>query len=149
MKKNYIELLTNDENQILYENILKFADNYISDNRLSVNKKQNIINEKINDIKYNIINSADLLNKIKSKEIDISQLPWLEPYKLDIKYWQTFIDKIKKNKETKETMATINVFKCKKCGEMKCTSYQLQTRSIDEPMTTFINCKVCGNSWKF
>ena len=30
----------------------------------------------------------------------------------------------------------------------KCTYYQLQTRSADEPMTTFITCLNCNNKWK-
>ncbi len=46
-------------------------------------------------------------------------------------------------------MATVKIFKCRKCGEMKCTTYQLQTRGADEPMTTFVECKVCGHKWKF
>ena len=46
-------------------------------------------------------------------------------------------------------MATINIFKCRKCGEMKCTTYQLQTASIDEPMTTFVVCLVCHNTFRF
>jgi len=39
-------------------------------------------------------------------------------------------------------------FRCGKCKQYKTTYYQLQTRSADEPMTTFITCTVCGNRWK-
>ena len=39
-------------------------------------------------------------------------------------------------------------FKCSKCGQRKCTYYQKQTRSADEPMTTFITCVNCGKNWK-
>jgi len=39
-------------------------------------------------------------------------------------------------------------FRCGKCKQHKTTYYQLQTRSADEPMTTFITCTVCGNRWK-
>lgn len=31
----------------------------------------------------------------------------------------------------------------------KTTYYQMQTRSADEPMTTFVTCVNCGNRWKF
>eukprot|EP00996_Jenningsia_fusiforme_P002592 NODE_3418_length_981_cov_13.045064_g3140_i0.p1 GENE.NODE_3418_length_981_cov_13.045064_g3140_i0~~NODE_3418_length_981_cov_13.045064_g3140_i0.p1 ORF type:complete len:259 (-),score=44.14 NODE_3418_length_981_cov_13.045064_g3140_i0:205-921(-) len=40
-------------------------------------------------------------------------------------------------------------FKCQKCGERKTTYFQMQTRSADEPMTTFVTCVNCGNAWKF
>lgn len=41
-----------------------------------------------------------------------------------------------------------DMFRCGKCKERKCTYYQMQTRSADEPMTVFVRCTVCGNRWK-
>ncbi|KAH7721974.1 transcription elongation factor S-II (TFIIS) [Aphelenchoides avenae] len=41
------------------------------------------------------------------------------------------------------------MFKCGKCGKKNCTYTQVQTRSADEPMTTFVYCRDCGNRWKF
>jgi len=40
------------------------------------------------------------------------------------------------------------MFKCGKCKSKKTDYYQLQTRSADEPMTTYVTCKECGNRWK-
>ena len=40
------------------------------------------------------------------------------------------------------------LFKCGKCGKRRTTYTQLQTRSADEPMTTFVLCLECGNRWK-
>jgi transcription elongation factor S-II len=37
--------------------------------------------------------------------------------------------------------------KCGKCGKKNCTYNQLQTRSADEPMTTFVMCNECGNRY--
>ncbi|KAK9053586.1 hypothetical protein SSX86_024660 [Deinandra increscens subsp. villosa] len=45
--------------------------------------------------------------------------------------------------------ATTDQFKCGRCGKRQCTYYQLQTRSADEPMTTFVTCVNCDNHWKF
>jgi len=42
-----------------------------------------------------------------------------------------------------------DLLKCGKCGKRNCTYNQLQTRSADEPMTTFVVCNECGNRWKF
>lgn len=45
--------------------------------------------------------------------------------------------------------ATTDQFQCGKCRQRKCTYYQMQTRSADEPMTTFVQCTNCNNAWKF
>lgn len=42
-----------------------------------------------------------------------------------------------------------DLLKCGKCKKRNCTYNQLQTRSADEPMTTFVMCNDCGNRWKF
>jgi len=42
-----------------------------------------------------------------------------------------------------------DLLKCGKCGKRNCTYNQIQTRSADEPMTTFVLCNECGNRWKF
>ena len=40
-------------------------------------------------------------------------------------------------------------FTCHKCKSKKTTYTQAQTRSADEPMTTFVTCLNCDNRWKF
>lgn len=42
-----------------------------------------------------------------------------------------------------------DLLKCGKCKRRNCTYNQLQTRSADEPMTTFVLCNDCGHRWKF
>jgi len=42
-----------------------------------------------------------------------------------------------------------DLLRCGKCGKRNCTYNQVQTRSADEPMTTFVLCNECGNRWKF
>ncbi|PLW33345.1 hypothetical protein PCASD_17986 [Puccinia coronata f. sp. avenae] len=45
--------------------------------------------------------------------------------------------------------AETDAFRCARCGQRKCTYYQMQTRSADEPMTTFVTCVNCNARWKF
>lgn len=47
------------------------------------------------------------------------------------------------------TAADTDMFRCSRCKEKKCTYTQLQTRSCDEAMTTFVTCTNCGHRWKF
>eukprot|EP00923_Selenidium_pygospionis_P033672 GHVN01059069.1.p1 GENE.GHVN01059069.1~~GHVN01059069.1.p1 ORF type:complete len:227 (+),score=43.13 GHVN01059069.1:3-683(+) len=56
---------------------------------------------------------------------------------------------LKRSVISQDQMAETDQFKCGKCGKRKATYYQLQIRSADEPMTTFVTCIVCGNKWKF
>ncbi|KAJ1950597.1 transcription elongation factor TFIIS [Linderina pennispora] len=48
-----------------------------------------------------------------------------------------------------QTEAETDQFRCGRCKSRKCTYYQMQTRSADEPMTTFVTCTNCNNRWKF
>ncbi|KAM6164680.1 transcription elongation factor A protein 2 [Rhynchocyon petersi] len=41
-----------------------------------------------------------------------------------------------------------DLFTCSRCRRKSCTYTQVQTRSSDEPVTTFVVCNECGNRWK-
>lgn len=45
-------------------------------------------------------------------------------------------------------VATSDQIKCGHCGARSTAHYSQQTRSGDEPMTTFIQCTKCGNRWR-
>lgn len=48
----------------------------------------------------------------------------------------------------KDNSAETDQFKCGRCQQRRCKYYQMQTRSADEPMTTFVTCVNCGNRWR-
>ena len=48
-----------------------------------------------------------------------------------------------------EKRAVTDRFVCGKCKQRQVSYYQMQTRSADEPLTTFCTCEKCGNRWKF
>ena len=99
----------------------------------------------------NLKNNKELIKKIKKKEIKMKDLSFMTHQELHPEKWKTLINaKIKrdKNMTSVNLSAATDEFKCYKCKKSKCTYYQLQTRSADEPMTTFVSCLVCGNRWK-
>lgn len=54
-----------------------------------------------------------------------------------------------KAKYSKKTTANIEMY-CRSCKKKsKCDYYQVQTRSADEPMTTFVTCLECDTKWKY
>ncbi|KAI9463779.1 transcription elongation factor [Russula earlei] len=48
-----------------------------------------------------------------------------------------------------EQQAETDAFQCGRCKQRKCRYRQAQTRSADEPMTTFVTCTNCNHRWKF
>ena len=53
-----------------------------------------------------------------------------------------------KSKFEQNIEAMTDTFTCRKCRSKQCTYYQMQTRSADEPVTTFVSCILCGTRWK-
>ncbi|KAM9829501.1 transcription elongation factor A protein 2 [Syngnathus typhle] len=58
-------------------------------------------------------------------------------------------ESIREHQLSKVGGSETDMFVCKKCQGKDCTYTQVQTRSADEPMTTFVVCNNCGNRWKF
>ena len=48
-----------------------------------------------------------------------------------------------------EERSISDYMECGKCKQKKVSFTQAQTRSADEPMTTFCRCENCGHRWKF
>ena len=92
-----------------------------------------------------------LIEKIKSGEILAQQVPFMTHQELQSEKWSKLIDaKIKRDKSKFENNveASTDTFTCRKCKSNKCSYYQLQTRSADEPMTIYVTCLTCDNRWK-
>jgi transcription elongation factor S-II len=106
---------------------------------------------RLRTILSNMTNNESLLLSIKNKKLEKSALENLTHQEMNPPIWKSLIEaKIKrdKNMTSDNMMAATDQFKCYKCKKRKCTYYEMQTRSADEPMTTFVTCLNCGNRWK-
>ena len=65
--------------------------------------------------------------------------------------WEELLLKNKRKMEmlTQKNRTGTQMFKCSRCKDSNCSYFQLQTRSADEPMTTFVTCMTCSFRWKF
>jgi transcription elongation factor S-II len=66
--------------------------------------------------------------------------------------WKEEFEKIfESQKRLYSSSGTASIFLyCSRCKKKSnCDYYQLQTRSADEPMTTFVTCLECDRKWKF
>ena len=89
--------------------------------------------------------------KVLDKTIKARDLAFMEHQAMQPDRWQALIEakKLKdENRYAPRLEASTDNFTCYKCMSKKCSYYQLQTRSADEPMTTFVTCIDCGNRWK-
>tara|TARA_B100000768_G_C11282289_1_gene379366 strand:- start:4703 stop:5125 length:423 start_codon:yes stop_codon:yes gene_type:complete len=92
--------------------------------------------------------SKDLISKIKNGHIDPYSLVKLTREELNPELWATLKSKNLEKIVVKQLEADDGMFKCNKCKSMKTVYYQMQTRSADEPMTTFVTCTNCYTKWK-
>lgn len=58
-------------------------------------------------------------------------------------------DNLDKAMVAQEEKSVSTALECGKCHKKRVSYTQAQTRSADEPMTTFCECLECGNRWKF
>lgn len=100
------------------------------------------------------IKNINLLQRFLTKEFDEFELSSLSPEKMFPERYDQLYQLYCKGKVNEDVTPETSdqpdgVFKCGKCKKYKTSYYQLQTRSADEPMTTFITCHICNNKWKF
>jgi DNA-directed RNA polymerase subunit M/transcription elongation factor TFIIS len=101
-------------------------------------------------IYINLKNDA-FLEQVKKKEISGKTLELLTHYEMEPGRWSELIDKkVKRDASQFNTniQASTDMFTCRKCKSKKCTYYELQTRSADEPATIFVTCLDCGKNWR-
>lgn len=97
------------------------------------------------------VGNPKLLELVKNGTIPAEEIATMDPAKLWPEKWRDMEEaRIMRQIATLETTseAATNLFLCRKCKNRKCVYTEVQTRSADEPMTTFICCLVCGNRWK-
>lgn len=97
------------------------------------------------------VKNDKLIERIKSGSVSPYKVGGLRPHELFPEHWENIINsKQKKDKmayEIRTEHMVKGLYKCGKCKNDRITYYQLQTRSADEPITTFCSCQ-CGHRWK-
>ncbi len=91
------------------------------------------------------------MHQFRNKEITPVSLAFMTHQEMNPEMWRKHIEKKimrDASKYTNNIQASTDMFTCRKCKSKKCTYYELQTRSADEPATIFITCLSCGKNWK-
>jgi len=146
------------ENEKHSSNLEKGIFNYAlkeATNRKVVKKWDNqyfvqIYLDRLRSIYLNLKN-PEILEQIKSEAVQAHIVAFMSHQEMRPDKWKELIEEKAKrdaNKFEQNIEASTDTFTCRKCKGNKCTYYQMQTRSADEPMTTFCSCILCGNRWK-
>ncbi len=128
--------------------ILEYALIFTTINNIGIKLFPTIYHDKLFDICANLdVNDEKICNKtfrssIINFKIKANCVAFLSPDQIHPEKWVEVI-KRQKTREMDTEPITTDIYKCYKCGERKCTITQLQTRSADEPITTFVTCVVC------
>jgi len=156
------------------ENIVKKLNHKVKDAKKSINLEKAIFNYSLKEADNNKVFkkwdnhkfvllylnklrsvyanlTPEILNKLSNGDIKSFSIAFMTHQELVPQRWAELIEnKMKRDKSKYENNieAATDTFQCRKCKSNKCTYYQMQTRSADEPMTTFVTCIVCDNRWK-
>jgi|UniRef100_A0A6C0JKN7 DNA-directed RNA polymerase subunit M/transcription elongation factor TFIIS len=99
-----------------------------------------------------VTNTENWAKKLLSREVDPKAFVDMPAEELCPSRWKAALDKIVEAEirlYSKNVSAAIYLY-CSRCKKKsKCDYYQMQTRSADEPMTTFVTCLECDREWKF
>jgi transcription elongation factor S-II len=152
--KKLNEKINNEKNSLnlekgIFNYTLKEAEQKKVLKKWDNNRFINIYLDRVRTIYLNI--NKNTIELINSGSIKPHSLAFMTHQEMAPDKWNKLIEsKIKRDKNKFETNveAATDTFTCRKCKSNKCTYYQMQTRSADEPMTTFVTCIDCGARWK-
>lgn len=132
--------------------IYDFAKQYCNDRDDMKDQSESIYNDTLMNLLFNLKSNnptiTKLIDQTKNNKFDPYHFAFLSADKLDEDKWI----KIKLRKEaTEETLNNLPSVEWKPCRACKGTEYnyyQMQTRSADEPMTTFYICQGCNKTYR-
>ena len=90
---------------------------------------------------YFTIKKDEIKEKIKIGLLITKDLAYKTHQEIYPEKWKQMMDNKKirlENKYFPKIEASTDNFECRRCKKNRCTYYQAQTRSADEPMTTFV-----------
>jgi DNA-directed RNA polymerase subunit M/transcription elongation factor TFIIS len=91
--------------------------------------------------------TAEFIHSLQDPQL----IAFMSHQELNHDVWKDLLAKKQKRDESlfSSTIVPNTDITCFKCKSNQCTYTQLQTRSADESMTTYVSCHNCGNNWKF
>ena len=147
MKNKLFEYFEDETLERVMEGLVEFTTKYIETNDCSF-LINNIFSDKVSEIIETMEMSEYLGNMITGGYVLPEELGYMKPHELCPERYKNIIEKKAYEHKQRKNKGS-NIFSCKKCKQSNCDVTQKQTRSADEPATTFVKCLECGFSFKF
>lgn len=156
LRKKSTKLLTDhfdkSDAQTVEDGCYDFSEQYCKSNNNNLAIAQSIYKDSIQNIIYNCNQNNATMRGLKKliakKKYNAYNLAFLRPEELDEDNWMKIILRKNTTEDKLNNLPTIEWRSCKSCKSIEYFYYQLQTRSADEPMTTFYICKKCNKTYK-
>lgn len=148
MKESQVCEIAAEIESVLHREYIVKGENSVRDYNLQLKT----IKWNLSDLKNPELNSKLYVGKITPEEIARMQSREMASdakQKEREKHKQESLEACQSDWDLRNLIQKEGQFTCGKCKTNKTTYYQMQTRSADEPMTTFVRCLNCGNRWKF
>ncbi len=114
---------------------------------------ESLYKTRINDIAVNLdqknvrINNKTLSISLIDGSMDPYFVAFMTPQQMHPVRWSKELEKRRIAEAACNDQKVTDIYKCRKCGDRKSTTTQMQTRSADEPMTIFVTCLTCYNTF--
>ncbi|XP_029307383.1 transcription elongation factor A protein 3 isoform X4 [Cottoperca gobio] len=144
---NYKDYATNCDSMAA-----EIEDHIYQDSKATDMKYKNRVRSRISNLKDP--KNPGLRRNVLAGNIDLSRIASMSAEEMasdELKQLRNVLtqEAIREHQMAKTGGTSTDLLQCDKCNKRNCTYNQVQTRSADEPMTTFVLCNECGYRWKF
>lgn len=147
----YVDLRSADkiESGILEETMIRTS----NEKPDVIDISNSIYEDRVRDICINLdrnnkkINNQTLQPSVMNGKINPYYLAFMPPHHIHPVAWFELLERRRNAEQANNEQKVTDIYKCYKCGDRKSTTTQQQTRSADEPMTIFVTCLTCYNTF--
>lgn len=132
--------------------IYDYTKQYCKCSNINLTLAQSVYNHTLENILFNLESNNHTIKKLKSlikkEKYNPYNLAFLSPDELNEDNWYKIIMRKTTSEDKLKNLPTMEWKPCRDCKNIEYSYYQQQTRSADEPMTTFYICRQCGKTYK-
>lgn len=137
---------------LIEQGLYDYTEQYCKNNSNNLALAQSIYKDCASNIIFNCDQNNPTIKNIKKliskNKYNPYNLAFLRPEELDENNWIKIINRNKTTEYQLNNLPTVEWKPCRDCKNIHYFYRQMQTRSADEPMTTFYTCKNCGRTYK-